>query len=131
MNRLYFSLNSSCNVGCKCSEYEYNPVCGTDGVNYYSPCHAGCINRVDSDGDGDETLPMLTNFTDCSCIDPEFGSQGRPLILTHFPGHRPTNNKVENPHNGPSAFLVIQLCGSREIEYVVNGKWNYTKLKVE
>ena len=41
------------------------------------------------------------------------------------------SNKVEKPHNGPSAFFVIQLCGSREIEYVVNGKWNYTKLKVE
>ena len=31
-------------------------------------------------------------------------------------------NKVVNPHNGPSAFLVLQLCGSREMEYVGNGK---------
>ena len=30
-------------------------------------------------------------------------------------------NKVVNPHNGPSAFLVLQLYGSREMEYV--DKW--------
>ena len=75
-------------------------------------------------------------YSDCTacvawqkCLKVFFCSQNFPQYDEKVPSC--TENKVENPHNGPSAFLVIQLCGSREIEYVVNWKWNYTKLKVE
>ncbi|XP_055871891.1 solute carrier organic anion transporter family member 2A1-like isoform X3 [Biomphalaria glabrata] len=27
---------------CSCDNQRYFPVCGTDGSNYFSPCHAGC-----------------------------------------------------------------------------------------
>jgi len=33
---------NSCMLKCKCNNYVYNPVCGNDGVSYYSPCYAGC-----------------------------------------------------------------------------------------
>ncbi|KAM6982924.1 LOW QUALITY PROTEIN: solute carrier organic anion transporter family member 4A1 [Tautogolabrus adspersus] len=36
------SLSVGCNSDCRCVREVYNPVCGTDGVMYYSPCHAGC-----------------------------------------------------------------------------------------
>jgi hypothetical protein len=36
------SLLAECNSGCSCARELYNPVCGGDGVMYYSPCHAGC-----------------------------------------------------------------------------------------
>lgn len=35
-------LTVDCNAGCNCMRELYNPVCGADGVMYYSPCHAGC-----------------------------------------------------------------------------------------
>ena len=29
---------------CDCSSTQFIPICGNDGRNYYSPCHAGCHN---------------------------------------------------------------------------------------
>lgn len=42
-------LTVGCNAGCSCVRELYNPVCGADGVMYYSPCHAGCssINHTE------------------------------------------------------------------------------------
>uniref|UniRef100_A0A3Q2PCY9 Solute carrier organic anion transporter family member n=1 Tax=Fundulus heteroclitus TaxID=8078 RepID=A0A3Q2PCY9_FUNHE len=37
-------LTVSCNEACHCAREVYNPVCGADGVMYYSPCHAGCTS---------------------------------------------------------------------------------------
>ncbi|XP_063064464.1 solute carrier organic anion transporter family member 4A1 [Engraulis encrasicolus] len=57
------NLTVACNAGCHCVKELYNPVCGADGVMYYSPCHAGCsgINRTHSH-DGKQV------FTGCSCV---------------------------------------------------------------
>ncbi|XP_010785881.1 solute carrier organic anion transporter family member 4A1, partial [Notothenia coriiceps] len=43
------TLTVGCNAGCDCVRELYNPVCGADGVMYYSPCHAGCsvVNHTD------------------------------------------------------------------------------------
>ncbi|XP_070558468.1 solute carrier organic anion transporter family member 2A1-like [Ptychodera flava] len=52
-------LISTCNANCECSTEHYQPVCGTDKMTYFSPCHAGC-SRVDAD-----TGKMYAN---CSCV---------------------------------------------------------------
>ncbi|KAG1686601.1 Solute carrier organic anion transporter family member 4C1 [Nymphon striatum] len=36
------SENVVCNSDCGCQLSDYDPICGTDGVIYYSPCLAGC-----------------------------------------------------------------------------------------
>ncbi|XP_055998205.1 solute carrier organic anion transporter family member 4A1-like isoform X2 [Ostrea edulis] len=51
---------SSCNVNCGCTLEDYNPVCGIDGIMYYSPCYAGCTNSVPN------TDPV--QYGNCSCI---------------------------------------------------------------
>ncbi|XP_026777172.3 solute carrier organic anion transporter family member 4A1 [Pangasianodon hypophthalmus] len=57
------NLTVDCNAECHCVEALYNPVCGADGVMYYSACHAGC-SAVNN------TLRHTGRqmFTDCSCI---------------------------------------------------------------
>lgn len=42
------SLDSACNMNCDCSNTGFNPVCGSDGVTYYSSCHAGCQDHSDN-----------------------------------------------------------------------------------
>lgn len=39
-----------CNLDCACPISRMQPICSKDGVtNFYSPCHAGCLEMVDLD----------------------------------------------------------------------------------
>ncbi|XP_078001149.1 solute carrier organic anion transporter family member 5A1-like [Glandiceps talaboti] len=56
------AMNVQCTSSCDCSLDHYQPVCGSDGLNYYSPCYAGC-----------KTVVNNKNFTDCKCINLKMG----------------------------------------------------------
>ncbi|TSL04414.1 Solute carrier organic anion transporter family member 2B1 [Bagarius yarrelli] len=56
-----------CSLACSCSDEAFNPVCGSDGVEFRSPCHAGCKEYEN---------PL--NYTDCACVAAE-GSQAYAL----------------------------------------------------
>ena len=49
---------SGCNSDCQCSQDVYNPVCGIDGILYYSPCYAGC----QTENIGDEKVATIINL---------------------------------------------------------------------
>ncbi|XP_049448635.1 solute carrier organic anion transporter family member 2B1 isoform X1 [Epinephelus fuscoguttatus] len=53
----------SCSADCRCPQEAFNPVCGSDGVEFRSPCHAGCNNIEKFFGD----KPNMT-YTDCRCV---------------------------------------------------------------
>jgi len=37
---------TSCRSDCSCEREWFQPVCGVDGLTYFSPCYAGCQNSV-------------------------------------------------------------------------------------
>ncbi|XP_029004530.1 solute carrier organic anion transporter family member 2A1 [Betta splendens] len=55
---------STCYANCSCPASAFNPVCGSDGIEYYSPCHAGCTNFT-LDPNNTHRVQLYTN---CSCI---------------------------------------------------------------
>ncbi|XP_026862744.2 solute carrier organic anion transporter family member 4A1 [Electrophorus electricus] len=71
------NLTVGCNAGCHCAKEFYNPVCGVDGVMYYSPCHAGCtaVNHTHSHSDRQV-------FTGCTCVvgNVSWGEEGLAVV---------------------------------------------------
>ena len=54
-------LSSTCNSGCGCHTELHEPVCDVArGVQYFSPCHAGCKTR-DEDGKVGATEMLFTS----------------------------------------------------------------------
>ncbi|XP_018425821.1 PREDICTED: solute carrier organic anion transporter family member 1C1-like [Nanorana parkeri] len=63
------SAISQCNFQCLCPKNQWEPVCGDNGVTYYSACYAGCrlSNRT-----GNTAV-----YYNCSCVmQPSSGSRG-------------------------------------------------------
>lgn len=56
----HFHLESNCNSKCSCNQQNYDPICGVDGVMYFSPCYAGCAKELSL---GDSKV-----YLDCECI---------------------------------------------------------------
>ncbi|XP_054268482.1 solute carrier organic anion transporter family member 74D-like [Macrosteles quadrilineatus] len=52
-----------CKLDCNCNMVKFNPVCGSDRLTYYSPCHAGCHNYTLS-----KDSSIVEQFTECSCM---------------------------------------------------------------
>ncbi|KAI8437952.1 hypothetical protein MSG28_010617 [Choristoneura fumiferana] len=53
-------LAASCNAACGCAGAPFAPVCGADGVVYYSACHAGCGARA--------LHGAAQLYSDCACV---------------------------------------------------------------
>ncbi|CAL8252368.1 unnamed protein product [Merluccius merluccius] len=53
-----------CYSNCSCPGGAYNPVCGSDGMEYISPCHAGCTNFT---RDPNNTFRVQV-YTSCRCV---------------------------------------------------------------
>ncbi|XP_068140516.1 LOW QUALITY PROTEIN: solute carrier organic anion transporter family member 3A1 [Drosophila tropicalis] len=57
------NLTAACNFGCECLTSEVEPVCGNNGLTYFSPCHAGCT-----------AFSSSSNYTNCACVQANISS---------------------------------------------------------
>ncbi|CAL1542188.1 unnamed protein product [Lymnaea stagnalis] len=60
------NLTSTCNQNCDCSPNHIQPICGINGITYFSPCHAGCTGSNYFYDQGKEEKSY--NYSGCSCI---------------------------------------------------------------
>ncbi|CAL1572570.1 unnamed protein product [Knipowitschia caucasica] len=65
---------------CLCQEDWFNPVCGSDRVEFRSPCHAGCTTQ-----ERDQESGRIYRYTNCSCI-----SASPPATLSPDPSPSPS-----------------------------------------
>ncbi|NXK86962.1 SO4C1 protein, partial [Formicarius rufipectus] len=78
------NLTAPCNANCGCLRSMYYPVCGRDGVQYFSACFAGCTSYlVDSN--------LTKVYYNCSCIGKaKRESSSENLLFEAVPGKCPT-----------------------------------------
>ncbi|XP_036409948.1 solute carrier organic anion transporter family member 2A1-like isoform X1 [Megalops cyprinoides] len=86
---------SACN--CSCPSIAFNPVCGSNGLEYISPCHAGCTNFSTSP----QNPFRVQSYTNCSCV-----LEGDVLGTA-----RPGSCANSCPHLLLPAMLLISLAG--------------------
>ncbi|XP_059729431.1 solute carrier organic anion transporter family member 4C1 isoform X2 [Haemorhous mexicanus] len=78
-----YNLTAPCNANCRCLRSIYYPVCGSDEVQYFSPCFAGCASYLFNN--------MKKTYHNCSCIGkPKRGKGSEDFLYEAVPGKCPT-----------------------------------------
>lgn len=82
-------FHANCTSACDCNSLTYNPVCGSDGITYFSPCYAGCT-----------TITADNSYSNCSCVALPDGAVATTASL----------NKCSSGCNYLPLFMVLALC---------------------
>jgi organic anion transporter 4A len=96
--------SAACVSNCGCSSHVFEPVCGADGLTYFSPCRAGCISTLTDNG--------TYEFANCSCIaenllDSELTNLSYSEALHQY--SFATNDKCESYCNLLIPFLFLTM----------------------
>lgn len=109
----------SCRAGCHCPEEAFNPVCGSDGVEFRSPCHAGC-NGIETDSNN-----KTTNYTQCRCVgglgsaSPGTCGSGCSHLLLPFVALLGLTSFVASFSQTPSYMMILRTVAVEDKSFAV------------
>ncbi|XP_070773467.1 solute carrier organic anion transporter family member 2B1 [Enoplosus armatus] len=112
----------SCSADCWCPQEAFNPVCGSNGVEFRSPCHAGCI-AVETD-----TNNKAINYTECRCVSglggPGFASPGTcgsgcSHLLLPFMALLGLTSFVASFSQTPSYIMILRTVPTEDKSFAV------------
>ena len=66
------ALVDDCNANCSCNDLLFEPVCGSNNLQYFSSCHAGCASFQENEDD--------VEFFNCSCIEKSLNMSDHDII---------------------------------------------------
>uniref|UniRef100_A0A8W7P9T9 Kazal-like domain-containing protein n=1 Tax=Anopheles coluzzii TaxID=1518534 RepID=A0A8W7P9T9_ANOCL len=87
------NLTAACNFGCECHMYDVEPVCGNNGLTYFSPCHAGCT-----------AFSSSSNYTNCACV------QANVTNNSIYRGAEGTQAQALNAHEAFAEVTVVPVA---------------------
>ncbi|XP_068187667.1 solute carrier organic anion transporter family member 2B1 [Antennarius striatus] len=106
-----------CSAGCRCPEEAFNPVCGSDGVEFRSPCHAGCITM--------EIDNTIINYTECQCVgglgraSPGTCSSGCSDLLLPFMAMLGITSFIASLSQTPSFMMILRTVPTEDKSFAV------------
>ncbi|MED6242405.1 hypothetical protein ATANTOWER_004181 [Ataeniobius toweri] len=110
----------SCSSDCPCPAAAFNPICGSNGVEFRSPCHAGCLSRQ-TDGNN-----KIMNFTDCRCINNGSGTarpgtcgSGCSHLLLPFMALLALTSFITSFSQTPSYMMILRTVPAEDKSFAV------------
>ncbi|CAG5122707.1 unnamed protein product, partial [Candidula unifasciata] len=108
------NLTSSCNQNCACSTIQIQPICGINGITYFSPCHAGCTGSNHFYDPSKEENSF--NYSGCSCIrDGSAVYSNHEVIISPMATSGPCKNTCERllPFLILLVFMTFCVAGTQ------------------
>ncbi|KAM4727409.1 solute carrier organic anion transporter family member 2B1 isoform 2-T3 [Anableps anableps] len=114
------SSSLACSSNCGCPQDAFNPVCGSNGVEFRSPCHAGCLSR--------QMDPNVkpANFTNCQCINGGSGlarpgtcGSGCSHLLLPFMGLLGLTSFITSFSQTPSYMMILRTVPAQDKSFAV------------
>ncbi|KAM8741427.1 solute carrier organic anion transporter family member 2B1 [Acanthopagrus schlegelii] len=109
----------SCSTGCRCPQEAFNPVCGSDGVEFRSPCHAGC-SSMETDSSN-----KATNYTECRCVGglgfalPGTCGSGCSHLLFPFMALLGVTSFIASFSQTPSYMMILRTVPAEDKSFAV------------
>nr|XP_020442879.1 solute carrier organic anion transporter family member 2B1-like [Monopterus albus]XP_020442880.1 solute carrier organic anion transporter family member 2B1-like [Monopterus albus] len=113
------SSEALCSSSCQCRQEAFNPVCGSDGVEFRSPCHAGCTAM---EMDANKTV---TNYTKCRCVghlgyaSPGTCGSGCAHLLYPFVALLGLTSFVASFSQTPSYMMILRTVPTEDKSFAV------------